>query len=101
MISSYDIVTSLTEQALPSNERRKLLRQFAESTGWVPSDELEEYPGTGAVANGHLLVEHGLANTAVISFLRPNIRYHALAPEDRIRLLEISYNNLVHWHLFP
>ncbi len=100
-MNTYDIVVSLTEEDRPAPERRRLLKQFADATGWVPSDELEEYAGTIAVANGHLLVEHGLANTAVISFLKPRTRYRALVLDDRIRLLEISYNNLVPWHLFP
>ena len=57
--------------------------------------------GDRAFSNGHLVVEHGFDRTAVISFLRSDTPYTDLTLSDRRVLLEISYNNLVEWHLMP
>ena len=70
MTSPNDIVVRLTERSCLAPQRRRDLQSFAEEAGWKPSDEIDEYPGTEEFANGHLLVEHGLDNAAVISFLR-------------------------------
>ena len=101
MPSLYKIVTRLTEQTCAPSERRRDLHMFAELAGWKPSDEIEEYPGTEDFANGHLLVEHGLDNAAVISFLRRDHPYEELDAGSRLRLLSMSYNNLVDWHFLP
>ncbi|HXY36591.1 MAG TPA: N-6 DNA methylase [Planctomycetaceae bacterium] len=101
MATAAETVYRLTEVTLSSAERQRCLHDFAEATGWYPSDELVEYPGTEQFANGHLLVEHGMANTAVISFLKPDAPFPLLDKGNQIRLLELSYNNLVDWHLLP
>lgn len=101
MTAAAEIVYRLTEATLSSTERQQSLHAFAEEAGWYPSDELLEYPGTEQFANGHLLVEHGMANTAVISFLKPGHPYDVLEKSSQLRLLELSYNNLVDWHLLP
>lgn len=102
MASAQEIVFRLTQQTtLSAPDRRKSLRDFAEETGWCPSDELEDYPGTERFANGHLVVEHGMANTAVITFLKPDCDFGRLEGREKLGLLELSYNNLVDWHLLP
>lgn len=101
MASTAEIIYRLTEASLTSHERQRSLHDFAREAGWYPSDELAEYPGTEQFANGHLLVEHGMANTAVISFLRPDQPFTILEKASQLRLLELSYNNLVDWHLLP
>lgn len=101
MSSTAQIVYRLTELNLPALERQRSLHDFAQAAGWYPSDELVEYPGTEDFANGHLLVEHGMANTAVISFLKPDCDFTVLNRTSQLRLLELSYNNLVDWHLLP
>jgi methylase of polypeptide subunit release factors len=101
MASTAEIIYRLTEAVLPSQERQRSLHDFAQEAGWYPSDELVEYPGTEHFANGHLLVEHGMANTAVISFLKPDCPFGILDKSSQLRLLELSYNNLVDWHLLP
>jgi methylase of polypeptide subunit release factors len=101
MSQSYEIVNRLTNESLTSSQRKNDLRQFATLNGWRPSDSLTEYPGIESLANGHLIVEHGLQNAAVISFLRPQKRFRSLDLNDKLRLLNLSYNNLIHWHLFP
>jgi hypothetical protein len=102
MAESYELVIRLTTQNLPDVERFRALREFASANGWNPSDQLSEYRETRDFASGHLLVEHGLANTAVISFLKSSkAPFKGLSSNEQRRLLSISYNNLVDWHLFP
>ena len=98
MPNQYDIVTRLTSEALSDVARHRMLNDFAYELGWRPSDRLE---GLTVVdfANAHLVVEHGLENTAVITFLRGPRRFSDLGYAERRRLLTISYNNLVDWHI--
>lgn len=101
MIRSPETVARLVDPHLPTTQRHLALREFAQANGWRPSDQLEEYPGTEEIANGHLIVEHGLDNTAAITFLKSNRAFAFLNLEEQKRILGISYNNLVDWHLFP
>ena len=82
MASLYDLVVQLTELPMADAERRRLMQDFAHNFGWTPSDNFSA-AGAGGFANSHLIVEHGLENTAVISFLkRP---FATLGYEDRKR----------------
>ena len=101
MTSNLELVATLTQAGIVGPQRRRALRRFAEDNGWKPSDEIDEYGGVGLLANGHLVVEHGLDNTAVITFLTANHAYARLSMDLRLRVLRLSYNNLVDWHLFP
>lgn len=101
MTTSYDIINRLTEPDIPPPQRGPALHQFAHINGWVPSGEIPEYPGTESLSNGHLVVEHGLDNTAVITFLKRNKPFTQLTIDEKLRLLSISYNNLVECHFFP
>ncbi len=101
MGNNYEILSHLTDPMLPSSQRRKALKSFADENNWLPSDEIDEYLGTEVFSNGHLVIEHGLNNTAVISFLKRDQPFGILTEEQKLRLLSISYNNLVEWHLFP
>jgi type I restriction-modification system DNA methylase subunit len=99
--SAFETVLRLTSPELPISQRRIALREFALLNGWRPSDQMDGYPGTERFANGHLVVEHGLDNSAVISFLRADSPFSTLNRLDQNRLLCISYNNMVDWHVFP
>jgi hypothetical protein len=94
----YNTVVRLTSSAsmLPPAERAVILNDFAYNFGWTPSDVLE-IPLTNDFATAHLIIEHGLENQAVITFLQR--RYSDLSYEERRSLLNISYNNLVDWHI--
>jgi hypothetical protein len=98
---SSKLVRDLTDQPIQGTEAIDALRRFASEYGWRPSDQLDQYVGTERFCNGHLVVEHGLDRTAVISFLRAGTPYIDLSVSERRTLLELSYNNLVDWHLFP
>ena len=95
MANIYEIIKRLIEIDLSENDRRLAMRDFAYHFGWTPSDSIET--AESSYAKTHLVVEHGLENTAVISFLkRP---FADLNFEERKRLLNVSYNNLVDWHI--
>ena len=98
---SLRIVQRLTQHSPHNGQSRRDMQEFAELCGWIPSDQMENYPGLESVANGHLVVEHGLDNTAVISFLRGAPLFSMLSPDHQRGLLSISYNNLVDTHYFP
>jgi type I restriction-modification system DNA methylase subunit len=101
MSDALEAVIRLTQPSLPSTERRIALLSFAQVNGWRPSYEINDYPGTEGFANGHLVVEHGLDNSAVLTFLKSGTPFSQLVLADQKRLLTISYNNLVDWHFFP
>ena len=92
------LVAQLTSGLLPESERTLRLHEFSRGLGWRPSDRFD-IPGLGDVASVHLLVEHGLEHSAVLTFLRPPYEYRLLDSERRQQLLASSYNNLVDWHV--
>jgi methylase of polypeptide subunit release factors len=97
-LNQYDLVVQLTSQMVPEPDRRRILNDFASGLGWQPSDPLGGLT-VDDLANAHLIVEHGLENTAVITFLRDPWRFRDLGRTNQRRLLTISYNNLVEWHI--
>lgn len=99
MINNYDIVLKLTSDLLTEYDKSRIANDFAEQLGWKPSDKFDD-PKLSDIANVHLVVEHGLENTAVISFLRDPFGYSKLNFFQKNSLLEISYNNLVDWHIY-
>jgi hypothetical protein len=99
MSAAYDYLTRIVQPATPSEQRRPAIRGFAEELGWTPSYEVSFSVGPDtAVAN--LVVEHGLENTAVVSFLESPRQPVDLDSDTMRRFLALSYNNLVDWHLF-
>jgi hypothetical protein len=96
MTHLYDLVRQLTSPLITNPASSVMLNDFAYELGWRPSDQLE-VPSVADVANAHLVVEHGLENSAVISFLRSP--WNELSNTQQKRLLTISYNNLVDWHI--
>ncbi|MEY4928204.1 MAG: hypothetical protein RI894_2642 [Bacteroidota bacterium] len=87
----YQNLTSSQQQG----EMKADVYAFAKQLGWNPSyyfQSLQSEP-----VNGHLVVEHGLENAAIISFL--NKRDEDLNHTERKQLLNLSYNNLVNWHI--
>lgn len=68
---------------------------FAKELGWNPSYFIPA--SNNEKSNGYLVVEHGLQNSAIISFL--NVRNEDLTRIEEENLLALSYNNLVNWHI--
>jgi hypothetical protein len=98
MLDHYDLIQQLTSNPPSTAENRRLLNDFAVELGWRPSDQLT-LRGSEDFASGHLVVEHGLQNSAIISFLRRPARYPDLYSHQQKILLNASYNNLVDWHI--
>lgn len=80
-------------------DKSRIVNDFAESLGWRPSDYLEARYALEDKSNGHLIVEHGLEYAAVITFLCPPSSGADISTHEVRSLLELSYNNLVDWHL--
>lgn len=95
MIDHFRLVQELTTEP-PSHERR--LNDFAVELGWKPSDTLT-LAAARTFATAHLVVEHGLDYTAVISFLQRPARFVELEPSQKRVLASASYNNLIDWHI--
>ena len=92
----FDTVTALTSNAPTSLDKSLLVQRFARELGWTPSYDL--FPTLESdFVNIHLIVEHGLEDSAVLSFL--TVPYNSLSETQRRSLLNISYNNLVDWHV--
>ncbi len=98
MATHYDNILQLTSPSLSAADTWLRLGQFSHDLGWRPSDQLEE-PLASDFATAHLLVEHGLENTAVLSFLRRPRNFLEFGMDEKSRLLSLSYNNLVDWHV--
>lgn len=96
-----DLVHELGRSTLVGDRRRQALRAFATATGWQPSDVIDDYPRLTEIATGHIVVEHGLDTSAVISFLPQERLFAALHGGEQSALLAFSYNQLIDWHLFP
>ncbi|WP_069660766.1 HsdM family class I SAM-dependent methyltransferase [Arcticibacter eurypsychrophilus] len=96
MFSLYNIISGLTTDAPTTEDKSVLVQRFATELGWTPSYYLS--PSNEAdYVNIHLVVEHGLENTAIITFLKTS--YSELTENNRRELLNISYNNMVDWHI--
>jgi hypothetical protein len=97
-LDHYALIQQLTSEPPSHTEQRRRLNDFAAELGWRPSDQLT-LPGAEDFTSGHLIVEHGLQNSAVISFLRRPVRYLDLNSYQQKILLTASYNNLIDWHI--
>lgn len=76
-------------------DSKHLVLDFAKRLGWNPSYFIE--PSLNEKSNGYLVIEHGLENSAILSFLKG--RNEDLTSVEEENLLAISYNNLVNWHI--
>lgn len=97
-IRPSEIIRELTVSVHADTTKSKgLAHDFAREFGWRPSDYFPAVANESASA--HLLVEHGLKNTAVLTFLSvPS--FSELSTTQTQRLLNLSYNNLIDWHIF-
>lgn len=100
MLNVYDLVLDITSRDLPKAELNRALSDFSQELGWRPSYHLIEPPFVNDIAKAHLVVEHGLEPSAVITFLSSSSPFSEIQLTDKYHLLEISYNNLVDWHLY-
>jgi N-6 DNA Methylase/TaqI-like C-terminal specificity domain len=99
MAGLLENLSRITDSHVSDETRRYAIRDFTDRLHWTPSYELTA-PIESAGAYNHVVVEHGLSNSAVISFLRGNSRASDLTPHQLRSLLSISYNNMIEWHYF-
>lgn len=93
-----ELIRELTTHTVSVNgKQRELAHTFARDFGWRPSDYSPVH--SSEIANAHLLVEHGLKNTAVLTFLHSPDYFSELYESQIKVLLNFSYNNLIDWHL--
>ena len=100
MIESTRIISLLTSGELSSQDKSRLVKDFSQELGWEPGEAIEPTPELGDVFSGHLLVEHGLEISAVITFIISPTTFNKLTANQKNKSLELSYNNLVDWHIY-
>jgi len=98
MESYATLVNELTKPWSGQHQIYTKLEKFAHNLGWYPSDIIIDKSVNSYVC-GHLFVEHGLENSAVISFLNNTHSFESLTPAIKNDLLKVSYNNLVELHI--
>jgi hypothetical protein len=99
MSTAFDNLIRIITPGSAFEHRLGAMRDFAKELEWTPSYEFET--GTDAsFVRDHLVVEHGLENAAVISFVRSPHRTNEFDRDQLKSLLAISYNNLIEWHIF-
>ena len=95
--SALELVHALTERDVPTGQRRDLTRDFSIEFGWRPNDFIETH---SALSTASLVVEHGLDNAAVLSFLPAERRLRDIRVDERRSIVGIAYNSLVDWHVW-
>lgn len=98
VMSAFDLIDRLTRDDIPYDQLPQWLSEFSYHFGWRPSN-VDGWQRPSAVGNAHLMVEHGLQNSAVLTFLPRNRPASNLQIDEWHQLLGISYNNLVDWHV--
>ena len=98
MTEGFEIILKLTRGSVSPVEQQRMFKDFSRLLGWEPSDRFEPDEDLQDVTNGHLIVEHGLEQSAVITFLKNSLL--TLQPEQSKKILSISYNNLIDWHIY-
>ena len=99
MATLFNDLLKITDPRIAGEVRKVAVREFAERLRWTPSYDFTGSYEADVIAD-HVILEHGLENSAVISFLKAPNRTVDLEPSQIRSLLSISYNNLVEWHVF-
>ena len=97
MRSALELVYALTDRDIPTGRRRDLTRDFSIEFGWRPNDFIET---RSALSTASIVVEHGLDNAAVLSFLPAERRLRDIQIDERRSIVGIAYNSLVDWHVW-
>jgi len=98
MTQEFQIIDKLTQTKIVEFDKQRYLKDFSRLLGWEPSDKIETIKEIENISNGHIIVEHGLVQSAVITFLTTS--FDNLRIEQKQKILTISYNNLIDWHIY-
>ena len=99
MRTTYEHLVDITYETTSRDRRVQAMKSLARDLDWNPSYEISGSYGVKGVED-HLVVEHGLGNSAVLTFLKGSRRAADLGTPELRALLQLSYNNLVEWHVF-
>ena len=97
MTVTTDLISRLSDPATSRNNRRDLADSFTRQFGWQQSHILEMPTALPAT---NLIIEHGIDNAAVLSFLPTNTKTEEVRADDQRNTLALSYNSLIDWHLW-
>ena len=97
MSPANDLVQALTDPVGSTTGKREAAEEFSRHFGWRPNDFLE-VPNALPAAN--LIVEQGLDNAAMLSFLPSHRRLGDIRADEALGILGLSYNSLVDWHIW-
>lgn len=98
MTELFTVLTKATDPTAPQRHRHIFINEFAEQLNWKPSYVLDDFRASDLHAS-HLIVEHGLEHTSVLSFLHGHPSVRSLSSLETNHLLEASYNNLISNHI--
>ena len=97
MSPTTDTVRILADPESSFIDKRRYAAVFSRDFGWRPNDLLDV---PSALPATNLVVEQGLENAAMLSFLPSNIRVNDVRDDERRDILGLSYNSLVDWHIW-
>ena len=97
MAPAIDLIQALTDSTLATSEKRDFADSFSREFGWRPHDLLD---APNALPAANLIVEQGLDNAAMLSFLPSDRRSRDIQERERRKILGLSYNSLVDWHIW-
>ena len=92
-----DLVQALTNPVVSTTKKREVAETFSRHFGWRPNDFLDI---PNAVPAANLIVEHGLDNAAMLSFLPSDRRMEDIRSDEALNILGLSYNSLIDWHIW-
>lgn len=97
MSPNIDVIRALTDPDSPIIDKRQHAESFSRLFGWRPND-LFDVPS--ALPTVNLIVEQGLENAAMLSFMPVDLTLHDVRPDERKSILGLSYNSLIDWHVW-
>lgn len=97
MTSTLDLIHGLTDPHISVGDKRGLANEFSREFGWRPNDFIDTLSPLTAT---NIVVEQGLENAALLSFLPSNRSIDDLPESDKRSILSLSYNSLVDWHIW-
>ncbi|MDE0101183.1 MAG: N-6 DNA methylase [Bryobacterales bacterium] len=97
MPPTNELVQALTDSMLPPDEKRGVAETFSRQFGWRPNDFLDV---PDALPASNLIVEHGLDNAAMLSFMPSHRRLEDIQLHEKLNILGLSYNSLIDWHIW-
>ena len=97
MQTANESIQVLTDPSATTDRKRDAANTFSRHFGWRPNDFFDV---PNALPTANLVVEHGLDNAAMLSFLPSDRALEDIHADETLRILGLSYNSLVDWHVW-